>query len=332
MPIISIIVPIYNVDKFLSKCIESILSQSYHEFELLLINDGSIDKSAHICDEYSLKDKRIKVIHQSNKGVTAARKIGWQKSQGKWIVFVDADDIAHFNCLDILLTQAVNNCCDIVNASFQSIPSGRIWIHKKLGLLSREEYLESFLNNQTYGVVYASIYKKSIFQDSTFAFDSSLKIGEDVLTNIELALRANKILNLSEIIYDYRENLESVMNQKVLHPSYLERYYNTTAEIFRRINNVDESYFVKLNKEKYKAQIDAFFSPHISFDDYYYEILNKTQQILVNSENLNGRKTILSLAIKNKPLAKIVKAVLYFAFIGKKLLKREKIVKKQVIY
>ena len=92
MPKVSIIVPVYNTEEYLSECIESILDQSFTDFELLLINDGSIDKSGKICDEYAKKDSRIVVIHKENGGVSSARNKGIEIAQGEWISFIDADD------------------------------------------------------------------------------------------------------------------------------------------------------------------------------------------------------------------------------------------------
>ena len=92
MPKISVIVPVYNVENYIEKCIESILSQTYTDFELLLINDGSSDKSGSICDAYVNKDERIRVFHKKNEGVSIARNLGIKRSLGEWICFVDSDD------------------------------------------------------------------------------------------------------------------------------------------------------------------------------------------------------------------------------------------------
>ncbi|MEG1313359.1 MAG: glycosyltransferase, partial [Bacilli bacterium] len=91
-PKLSIIVPVYNVDKYINKCIESILAQTFTDFELLLVNDGSLDSSGSICDEYEKKDSRIKVFHKENGGVSSARNLGLENARGEWIAFVDGDD------------------------------------------------------------------------------------------------------------------------------------------------------------------------------------------------------------------------------------------------
>lgn len=100
MPLVSIIVPIYNAEKTLRRCIDSILSQTFSDWELLMIDDGSTDQSGTICDQYAIKDKRIKVFHKKNGGVSSARNLGLDNARGEWITFVDADDQIISNSLN----------------------------------------------------------------------------------------------------------------------------------------------------------------------------------------------------------------------------------------
>jgi glycosyltransferase involved in cell wall biosynthesis len=100
-PQISIIVPVYNAENYLNRCVDSILTQTFTDFEIILVNDGSSDNSGAICDEYALKDNRIKVIHKRNGGVSSARNIGIENSIGKWITFIDADDYIEAGFLNI---------------------------------------------------------------------------------------------------------------------------------------------------------------------------------------------------------------------------------------
>ncbi|MDR0422523.1 MAG: glycosyltransferase, partial [Proteiniphilum sp.] len=102
-PMISVIVPVYNVEKYLRKCLESILAQTYTSFELLLVNDGSTDGSGQICDEYAQKDSRVQVFHQENKGVSRARNLGLERAKGKWVAFIDSDDWVDSTYLEHLL-------------------------------------------------------------------------------------------------------------------------------------------------------------------------------------------------------------------------------------
>jgi glycosyltransferase involved in cell wall biosynthesis len=123
-PLISIIVPVYKVEKFLSKCVDSILNQTYRNIEIILIDDGSPDNSPAICDEYAEKDNRIKVIHQRNAGLAGARNAGLAICRGEYIAFVDSDDYIEPNMMEAMLNAAVNNDCDIVRCNCATIKDG----------------------------------------------------------------------------------------------------------------------------------------------------------------------------------------------------------------
>ena len=117
MPVISIIVPVYNAEKYLHRCIDSILSQTFTDFELLLIDDGSTDSSSIICDDYLREDSRVRVFHKKNGGVSSARNMGLDNAKGKWITFVDSDDFISSNFCEILLD---NENEDLVICSFET--------------------------------------------------------------------------------------------------------------------------------------------------------------------------------------------------------------------
>ena len=118
MPLISIIVPVYNVESYLKRCIESILNQTFRDFELILVNDGSTDNSEIICKEYALKDERIKYFYQRNKGVSEARNKGIDNSSGEYIQFIDSDDYVDENFLEIVVNRFKRDNSDIVFIGF----------------------------------------------------------------------------------------------------------------------------------------------------------------------------------------------------------------------
>ena len=113
MPLVSVIVPVYNAEKYLEDCVNSILSQILDDFELLLIDDGSTDSSGTICDSYKIRDSRVRVFHKKNGGVTSARRLGVEKSLGEWISFVDSDDIVKSDYCDVLIRE-IENDVDII--------------------------------------------------------------------------------------------------------------------------------------------------------------------------------------------------------------------------
>ena len=120
-PVVSIIVPVYNTEKFLHRCIDSILTQTYTDFELLLIDDGSKDSSGTICDEYAAKDVRVRVFHKENGGVSSARNMGLDNARGEWITFVDSDDWIDDNYLEALYGACIVSGSDIVFCGFRVV-------------------------------------------------------------------------------------------------------------------------------------------------------------------------------------------------------------------
>ena len=294
MNLVSVIVPVYNAEKWLPRCIESILHQTYEDFEIILVNDGSKDNSLQVCQQYQQKDKRIKVLSQPNQGVTAARKAGLSYSRGKWIVFADADDYLENSSITILVDAAVANQCDLVKGSFVGTGSGRLWVHKKLGVMNHSEYLHSYAEFKTYGVVYASIYSKHLFQDSTFSFGRDIKIGEDVLMNIDIALRTEKAVNIDNIIYNYFDNEESVMRTKLKHPSYIHRFYDLFLGLLGRSLPV-ESLITSINHIENIELLNAFFSPYIEYTETDFRFIKS--RILIQSNILTRLFKLSSKAV-----------------------------------
>lgn len=278
-PQISIIVPVYNAEKYLQPCIDSILAQTFTYFELLLIDDGSHDNSGNICDAYEKKDKRIQVFHNPNAGVTASRKFGVKQAVSNWILFVDADDKLYNNALTTLWKY--RNEADVINASFIN-SNGKKWIHKDLGVMSKFKYTESLVKSKTYGVVYASLYKKSLFKDSSFAFGNDIKIGEDLLMNIEISQRVDIALNISDIIYWYRQNGKSVMNTKICSPLYWNKFFRFRNKL---ISNDLETEMLTKDLE---TIIIAFKNPNIPGKKEYLDtIVEKIK--LISSYDINNK-------------------------------------------
>ncbi|MDO6440386.1 glycosyltransferase [Cyclobacterium sp. 1_MG-2023] len=305
--LLSIIVPVYNANSYLDKTLKSVLSQSYRDYELIFVNDGSNDGSLETLLRFKLSDSRIKVYSQKNKGVTSARKLGWLNSKGTYIVFLDADDSFCANSLKVLMENALEGDFDIVNGSFKSIPSGRFWENKPTGILSKYDYLNSLLFGKTFGVLYASVYKKEIFKESTFSFDSSISVGEDVLMNLELCKRALNIKNIKDLVYNYTDDNDgSAMNITIRHPSYYFRY-NKIRD--RLIKEIDKEFYYSIKDTisviDNRVIVRSFFSPFIPYDEGYYHKINKMLGYC-------GDKFNLQYFLRNKILAKTAKVVINF--------------------
>ncbi len=184
-PKISIIVPVYNVEQYLPRCMDSILAQTFTDFEVLLVDDGSKDRSGAICDEYAAKDARIRVFHKPNGGVSSARNVGLDEAKGEWVNFVDADDIVSDDCLEKLLAPADDEV-DIVIGDFQ--PFG-ITFEKKA--LENRRYSNSLwgaclaerMKTMPFGVPWGKLFRNGIIRTNGIRFDENIHFNEDSLFN-----------------------------------------------------------------------------------------------------------------------------------------------------
>ena len=221
MELISIIVPVYNVEKYLVECIESILSQTYENFELILVDDGSPDNSGKICDEYAEKDGRIKVIHKENGGLPSARNAGLDIAAGEYAAFVDSDDVIENNYLKTLYESNQRENSEISFCKFcrfdgvntfelkENFPMGSIIVDpKNQDFLRIAKRLLSQKDN-FFGSVCRSLFSKRVF--SFVRFDEGIKKGSEDLVYILNSLKfAKKLSFVDKVLYRYRVNLGSV--------------------------------------------------------------------------------------------------------------------------
>lgn len=194
---VSIIIPVYNAQKYLVGCLDSILSQTYKDWELIIVDDGSSDNSLSVCKSYESKDERIRVIHQKNMGATRAREQGWLLAQGEWIMFVDADDTIPCDALENLASK-IDKSTDIILG----------WIKTSMPeeeFLSIDEYRR---RNIKRGGVHvgpvAHLYRKAIFSKEVFDIPREIYMGEDMLMNIRLSFHTDKPVKIvKKIVYNY---------------------------------------------------------------------------------------------------------------------------------
>lgn len=211
-PFISIIIPVYNVEKYLKKCIESIISQSFREIEILLIDDGSSDNSGKICDLYALKDNRIKVFHKENEGVSTARNYGIEKATGEWISFVDSDDwLAREYCeilekeskdVDLIFYTSCNHYLDNskrVSIPNQIISSTRNEIEKTIYYLKYNN-----LNYEFFGYTWNKCFKSDIIKKHNIKFIEGLSVKEDEIFTMTYCRYIKSLSVTPHIIYNYR--------------------------------------------------------------------------------------------------------------------------------
>lgn len=223
MPAISVIVPIYNGEQFIHKCIDSVLSQTFSDLELIIVDDGSTDNCPQICDEYAKKDSRVIVIHGTNKGVSIARNIGLAAASGEYVAFCDGDDYFKANLLERTYSTAVEKHADVVSFNLQRMSDEAISIDEKpnepdiidLDKETRFDMLYKVVTWQTKGwQACRSIFRRQIIEDHHIQFcDTCGNFAEDLGFTLEYLLYASRIIFIDEYLYyyyDVRQN--SMMN------------------------------------------------------------------------------------------------------------------------
>ena len=198
---VSVIIPIYNCEKYLNECIFSVLEQTYKDFELILVDDGSTDNSLNICYEFAKKDSRIIVIHQENGGVSSARNKGLKNAKGEFITFVDSDDYVENDWLKMLLTAILANNADVSICGIKFDNKLRCLCENSS--LTKDELLFELQKNGLLYSVFNKLYRR---KKLTVEFRSGLKFGEDLLFNLEYFRKINDIAVVSQALYFYRKD------------------------------------------------------------------------------------------------------------------------------
>lgn len=207
--LISVIVPVYNVEQYLHRCVDSILNQTYSNLKLILVDDGSCDASGKICDEYASNDSRVEVIHQENQGVSSARNAGIRCSQGEYITFVDADDELTENALDIAVKYIKDNSADVVCYGWKVIDEETHTVAEKFDEFKvyDDKYfvIEKILENYSAfggGYPWNKVWKKSAFAQIT-CFDQSMWYFEDLDWVIKMMLVIERMVVCPQCLYKY---------------------------------------------------------------------------------------------------------------------------------
>lgn len=282
---ISIIIPVYNVEAYLKECFESIIQQNYKNIEIILVNDGSTDSSLERCRHFKslYKEYTINIIDKKNEGVTAARRDGVQASHGEWILFMDADDILPPNALSTLVSNITDEI-NIILGSHSLLFDNDIIIkpNRSLGLYNNSEYIDLFLQSKVESAPWAKLFRREVFNKEIFNLPREIKVKEDFIMNFRIACeQRKKVLFINDSIYIYR---------------YLRK---------------DSAVYNALNKRKNIA--------------YEIDILNYITQALKNSNIFIEKKKLLTqlffthacswkkhIIKENKDVIKDIQKILYF--------------------
>lgn len=278
--LISIIVPIYNVEEYLEKCIESIIKQTYENLEIILVDDGSTDNSGKICDIYAKKDERIKTIHRENSGVSVTRNIGLENCNGEYIGFVDPDDYISPTMYEILYDTLKRNNADISMCSYQCFDSEKIEFTKSNNEISynkNEALKELILDKDITSHLWNKLYKKDLFNEVSFPIN---KIYEDVGTIYFVLEKANLIIYNKSIQYAYFQRSTSLCN------SISEKKMNNYIEMIDDRYKYLKSNFKELEEILNISRIQSsLIFNYIVAKDKNKELFNS--QLLVNDYNKN---------------------------------------------
>lgn len=280
---ISLICPVYKAESYLRRCVDSVLAQTYHEWELILVDDGSPDQSGAICDEYADKDERIQVIHQENGGVTSARKAGVKKAQGEWICFVDADDTIPNDAI-----QSLYSCSTGVDIVYGCIYS--VFSDLKVAYIPIEDYRNMLIRHSGVNVgPYGKLLRRTLFTNNIFEIPKEINLGEDLIMNLRLSFNTNKDVNIcNKIVYNYINNSESVTHKYIRTLEYNKKYYpvllnsipkDVTRHYRRSLVNIRIVWFLnaKIETPSFNCHTDSFY-----------------KDLLVDMQNCNIKMPILN--------------------------------------
>ena len=209
-PFVSVVVPVYNVERYLDQCVESILGQSYKNFELILVDDGSPDHCGVMCDRYAASDSRIVVLHKQNGGLSDARNTGIQAARGQYITFIDSDDYIDRDYLQYLMNAALDTGANIVQAQMTRTECELGQTKNDPGIYdSREAFSRLMTWNNVEVYAWGKLYRIELFREIRYPVG---RINEDCCTTYKLILRSEKVAIIDNIVYYYRITPNSILN------------------------------------------------------------------------------------------------------------------------
>lgn len=306
---ISVVVPVYNVERYLNKCINTILEQTFTNFELILVDDGSKDDSGNICDEIKEKYSRIKVIHTENAGLSAARNIGIETSEGKYITFIDSDDYIHPRMLEILYSIIIENKADISLCNHQLVYDDKAIsgasINNNITVYNSVESIKKIVEKGEESMIVScsKLYKQSLFSDIRFPLG---KYHEDEFVTYKILHKCTKVVATDAKLYYYFQRANSITR----------RVYNVKR--LEKLEALEEAIkFFKDNNNKmltYLAEFRYLFNIQIAYYRVKYEMSNN-KEIMEKLKIQYDHKYIEFAKCNIKRISIIKKILLLFFYI-----------------
>ena len=260
-PMVSIVVPIYNAENYLRRCVDSILNQEYTDFELLLVNDGSTDASGDICEEYGDQDPRVIVIQKENTGVSDSRNRALDRARGKYLQFLDSDDWITPDATRLFVRAAEEYGCDMVISDFYRVVGERLSTKGDIeeeGVLTREEFAAHMMENPAdfyYGVLWNKLYRRDIVEEHNLRMDTDINWCEDFMFNLEYIRYAKVFYALHAPIYYYVKRKGSLASQGIN----ISKTVKMKLNVFEYYNNFYKHVLEEEDYEKNRLQVYRFF-------------------------------------------------------------------------
>lgn len=292
-PLVSIVIPIFNVEDYLPQCIDSVLNQAFTNFEVILIDDGSTDTSGQLCDNYATKDNRIRVIHTSNNGVSIARNTGIHESKGEWICFVDSDDFVDPDFLSNFYLKGNDSDVVIQGLELYHNQENRYinQVRVETKILEPEDFKQSVENNRLLHIGYptAKAYRKRLLLESNICFKTNISFHEDHIFVLEFLRVANRIQLIDSISYKYRV-LHS--NNSLSRKRHSWKMLNDSADqMLQCLDSMSDRFLLK--NSTYENSIYTFA---------YYPKIEAVYELFRTSMNCSYRNEYYNLVIKREQL------------------------------
>lgn len=274
--IISILIPVYNVEQYLPRCIESVLTQDFQDWEMILVDDGSPDKCPQICDEYAKKDKRIRVVHKVNGGLVSARLAGFEASVGKYLMFLDSDDYLLPDALSILYNKIEEGYDLVRGMNYRVSSSGKIKGLEKVkfykGVLTGEEYRKKYVQGDIAPYLWGAIYKRSLFNVDVFKPFLFVSRQEDWCAQVVVSKRITKVCFLENIVIAYMINEKSIMQTSVTGFDYADRIQKV---VLSQLDDASDYFRNLIITNRIIEYIKCFFIPEVSFSIRHYKLIKE---------------------------------------------------------
>ena len=275
---VSIVIPVYNVDIYLDKCLQSISAQTYKNWECLLIDDGSTDNSGAICDKQTKDDKRFRVVHKKNGGVSSARNLGIKEAKGEWVTFVDADDFVGEGYLQGLIEPLLEgNKLDFVHGGCTNYENGRITtVNQEYEYYIGEDKGRLFRSFR--GLVVSKLFRTSILREKELLFDEGMKIAEDMAFTMDYLFFVNSYAFVPEKSYYYRRDNENSATHKKKWHEY-DQYRQSFIHLYQATVDYTHKFGIKENNYQLRYEQRA---------NHYYEMLRS----LYHDSHITRKKRI----------------------------------------